>query len=70
MTKDEKHRLARKIIKLTNEEIDDEHFIHQLLAESTLYSGPFCRLLGICYIVQCLFIMLDNGKFMAVETAF
>lgn len=38
MTKDEKHRLARKIIKLTNEEIDDEHFIHQLLAESTLYN--------------------------------
>ena len=38
MTKDEKHRLARKIIKLTNEEIDEEHFIHQLLAESTLYN--------------------------------
>ena len=37
MTKNEKHLLARKIIKLTNEEIDDEHFIHQLLAESTLY---------------------------------
>ena len=35
MTKNEKHLLARKIIKLTNEEIDDEHFIHQLLAEST-----------------------------------
>ena len=38
MTKDEKHRLAKKIIKLTNEEIDEEHFIHQLLAESTLYN--------------------------------
>ena len=38
MTKDEKHMLARKIIKLTNDEIDDEHFIHQLLAESTLYN--------------------------------
>lgn len=38
MTKDEKHNLAKKIIKLTNEEIDDEHFIHQLLAESTMYN--------------------------------
>ncbi len=38
MTKDEKHRLAKKIIKLTNEEIDEEHFIHQLLAENTLYN--------------------------------
>ena len=38
MTKDEKHMLARKIIKLTNDEIDDEHFIHQLLSESTLYN--------------------------------
>ena len=38
MTKNEKHQLARKIIRLTNEEIDDEHFIHQLLAESTLYN--------------------------------
>ena len=38
MTKDEKHLLAKKIIKLTNEEIDEEHFIHQLLAESTLYN--------------------------------
>ena len=38
MTKDEKHRLARKIIRLTNEEIDEEHFIHQLLEESTLYN--------------------------------
>ena len=38
MTKDEKHMLARKIIKLTNDEIDDEHFIHHLLAESTLYN--------------------------------
>ena len=38
MTKEEKHRLAKKIIKLTNEEIDDEHFIHRLLEESTLYN--------------------------------
>ena len=38
MTKNEKHLLARKIIKLTNEEIDDEHFIHRLLEESTLYN--------------------------------
>jgi len=38
MTKQEKHRLARKIIKATNEEIDEEHFIHQLLEESTLYN--------------------------------
>lgn len=38
MTKDEKHKLAKKIIKLTNEEIDEEHFIHRLLAEDTLYN--------------------------------
>ena len=38
MTKDEKHMLARKIIKLTNDEIDDEHFIHKLLEETTLYN--------------------------------
>ena len=38
MTKDEKHQLAKRIIRLTNEEIDQEHFIHQLLAESTLYN--------------------------------
>ncbi len=38
MTKKEKHRLARKIINLTNQEIDEEHFIHQLLEESTLYN--------------------------------
>lgn len=38
MTKNEKHQLAKKIIRLTNEEIDEEHFIHQLLGESTLYN--------------------------------
>ncbi len=38
MTKDEKHALAKKIIKLTNEEIDSEHFIHKLLEEDTLYN--------------------------------
>ena len=38
MTREEKHRLAKKIIKQTNEEIDDEHFIHQLLEENTLYN--------------------------------
>ena len=38
MTREEKHRLAKKIIRQTNEEIDDEHFIHQLLEESTLYN--------------------------------
>ena len=38
MTKKEKHQLAKKIIRLTNEEIDEEHFIHQLLEESTLYN--------------------------------
>ena len=38
MTKNEKHQLAKKIIRLTNEEIDEEHFIHQLLEESTLYN--------------------------------
>ncbi|MBQ3009176.1 MAG: DUF1003 domain-containing protein, partial [Oscillospiraceae bacterium] len=38
MTKKEKQRLARMIIKNTDEEIDEEHFIHQLLEESTLYN--------------------------------
>ena len=38
MTREEKHRLAKKIIKQTNEEIDDEHFIHQLFEENTLYN--------------------------------
>ena len=38
MTKNEKHQLAKKIIRLTNEEVDEEHFIHQLLEESTLYN--------------------------------
>ena len=38
MTKDEKHALAKKIIRLTNEEIDSEHFIHRLLEEDTLYN--------------------------------
>ena len=38
MTKDEKHALAKKIIRLTNEEIDSEHFIHKLLEEDTLYN--------------------------------
>ena len=37
MTRDEKHRLAKKIIRLTNHEIDDEHFIHRLLEDDTLY---------------------------------
>ena len=38
MTKEEKHRLARKIINITDKEIDEEHFIHQLLSENTLYN--------------------------------
>ena len=38
MTKKEKQALARKIIKSTDEEIDEEHFIHRLLEESTLYN--------------------------------
>ncbi|MBR5521771.1 MAG: DUF1003 domain-containing protein [Oscillospiraceae bacterium] len=38
MTKNEKQLLARKIIRCTDEEIDDEHFIHRLLEESTLYN--------------------------------
>ena len=38
MTKKEKQQLARKIIRITDEEIDDEHFIHRLLEESTLYN--------------------------------
>ena len=38
MTREEKHKLAKKIIKITNEEIDSEHFIHRLLEESTLYN--------------------------------
>lgn len=38
MTKQQKQLLARKIIKSTDENIDDEHFIHQLLQESTLYN--------------------------------
>ena len=38
MTREEKHALAKKIIRLTNEEIDSEHFIHKLLEEDTLYN--------------------------------
>ncbi|MBQ8603915.1 MAG: DUF1003 domain-containing protein [Oscillospiraceae bacterium] len=38
MTKKEKQQLAKKIIRITDEEIDDEHFIHRLLEESTLYN--------------------------------
>ncbi len=38
MTKKEKQQLARKLIKCTDEEIDQEHFIHKLLEESTLYN--------------------------------
>lgn len=38
MTRDERQRLARKIIRSTEDQIDDEHFIHRLLAESTLYN--------------------------------
>ena len=38
MTKREKQILARKIIKATDENIDDEHFIHQLLEECTIYN--------------------------------
>lgn len=38
MTKKEKQILARKLIKCTDEEIDQEHFIHRLLEESTLYN--------------------------------
>ena len=38
MTREEKHQLAKKIIRLTNQEIDDEHFIHRLLEEDTLYN--------------------------------
>lgn len=38
MNRKEKQALARKIIKATDEEIDEEHFIHLLLEESTLYN--------------------------------
>ncbi len=38
MTQKEKQRLAKKLIKSTDEEIDGEHFIHKLLEESTLYN--------------------------------
>ena len=38
MTKKEKQQLARELIKCTDEEIDQEHFIHRLLEESTLYN--------------------------------
>ena len=38
MDRKEKQALARKIIKATDEEIDEEHFIHLLLEESTLYN--------------------------------
>ncbi len=38
MTKKEKQDMARKIIRNTNREIDDEHFIHRLLEESALYN--------------------------------
>lgn len=38
MTKEERQQLAKNIIHSTEEEIDDEHFIHRLLAESTLYN--------------------------------
>ena len=38
MTKKEKQALARKIIKITDEELDREHFIHRLLEESALYN--------------------------------
>lgn len=38
MNSKEKQALARKIIKSTNREIDDEHFIHRLLEESTIYN--------------------------------
>ncbi len=38
MTGKEKQAMAQKIIRNTNEEIDHEHFIHQLLEESALYN--------------------------------
>ncbi len=38
MTRKEKQDLARKIIRITNEEIDEEHFIHRLLEESPFYN--------------------------------
>lgn len=38
MTREEKHQLAKKIIRLTDQEIDNEHFIHRLLEEDTLYN--------------------------------
>ena len=38
MTREERQKLARKIIRSTEDQIDDEHFIHRLLAESTLYN--------------------------------
>ena len=38
MTKEEKHALARKIINITDKEIDEDEFIHQLLSENTLYN--------------------------------
>lgn len=38
MNKNEKHKLAKNIIKNTDREIDGEHFIHALLEESALYN--------------------------------
>lgn len=38
MTREERQKLAKKIIRSTEDQIDDEHFIHRLLAESTLYN--------------------------------
>lgn len=38
MNRAEKEKLAKNIIKSTDKEINQEHFIHALLAESTLYN--------------------------------
>ena len=38
MTKEEKHNLAKKIINLTDKEMSEEDFIHQLLSETEIYN--------------------------------
>ncbi len=38
MTKDEKQNLAKKIINITDKEMNDEDFIHRLLSETEIYN--------------------------------
>ncbi len=38
MTKNEKQELIKKIIEYTDENTDEEHFIHQLMSDSSFYN--------------------------------